>query len=128
MPALRARSVMIKISHRTRRREIAGQRRPHRHHEPDAVPIGKPEHERLECQDCGNVADDVREHGSVGGENIGIVEMEALHPADYVRRRQQIAGERASHRDRARAAPEQYMSPDQPRSRSGMTRHSRIWS
>jgi len=70
MPALRARSVTIKISHRTRRREIAGQRRPHRHHEPDAIPIGKPEHERLECQDCRNVADDVREYGSVGGENM----------------------------------------------------------
>ena len=105
MPALRARSATIRISHRTRQRRIAGQRRAHRHHESDAIPVDKPQHERLEHQDCGNVADDVREHGSVGDENIGIVEMEALHPADYVRRRQQIDGERASHRGRARAAP-----------------------
>ena len=79
MPALRARSATIRISHRTRPRRIAGQRRAHRHHESDAVPVDKPEHEWLEHQDCGNAAY-VREHGSVGGENIGIVEMEALQP------------------------------------------------
>ena len=59
-----------------RGREIAGQRRAHRHHESDAIPVDKPQHERLEHQDCGNVADDVREHGSFDDENIGIVEME----------------------------------------------------
>ena len=73
------------VGDRSDRREIAGQRRAHRDHEPDAMLVGEAENEGLERQDRRHIADDVGKHGGIGGEHGSIGKMEGLHRADHLR-------------------------------------------